>query len=82
MEIYRYATYRYRQLTLWVRHTGKKVWVTDYKFNNKRQSYTIGKYPVISLLQARQQHQEIGSYKFRVGKWRFCEEKSSLPVSK
>ncbi len=46
-------------LRLWVRHTGTKVWVTDYKFNGKRQSLTIGKYPAISLAQARLQHQQI-----------------------
>ncbi len=46
-------------LRLWVRHTGNKVWVTDYKLNGKRQSLTIGKYPRISLAQARLQHQQI-----------------------
>lgn len=46
-------------LRLWVRHTGNKVWVSDYRFNNKRQSLTLGKYPLLSLAQARQQHAHI-----------------------
>ncbi|WP_434353572.1 integrase arm-type DNA-binding domain-containing protein [Psychrobacter sp. HD31] len=46
-------------LRLWVRHTGNKVWVSDYKFNGKRQSLTLGKYPILSLAQARQKHQHV-----------------------
>ncbi|MHA1178254.1 tyrosine-type recombinase/integrase [Psychrobacter faecalis] len=46
-------------LRLWVRHTGSKVWVSDYKYNNKRQSLTIGKYPTMTLADARQRHNEI-----------------------
>lgn len=46
-------------LRLWVRHTGSKVWVSDYKYNNKRQSLTIGKYPTMTLADARYRHNEI-----------------------
>ncbi|WP_198333343.1 tyrosine-type recombinase/integrase [Psychrobacter aquimaris] len=46
-------------LRLWVRHTGNKVWVSDYKYNNKPQSLTIGKYPAMSLADARQRHSEL-----------------------
>lgn len=46
-------------LRLWVRHSGNKVWVSDYKYNNKRQSLTIGKYPTMSLADARQRHNDI-----------------------
>ncbi|WP_296405938.1 integrase arm-type DNA-binding domain-containing protein [Psychrobacter sp.] len=46
-------------LRLWVRHTGTKTWVSDYKFNNKRQSLTIGTYPNITLAEARQRNLEI-----------------------
>lgn len=46
-------------LRLWVRHTGTKVWVSDYSFNGKRQSLTIGKYPSMTLAEARQRNLEI-----------------------
>ena len=46
-------------LRLWVRHTGKKVWVSDYSFNGKRQSLTIGKYPAMSLADARTRNSDI-----------------------
>ena len=46
-------------LRLWVRNTGSKVWVSDYKYADKRQSLTIGKYPVMSLADARQRNQQI-----------------------
>ncbi len=46
-------------LRLWVRSTGSKVWVCDYKHADKRQSLTIGKYPVMSLADARQRNQQI-----------------------
>jgi integrase len=46
-------------LRLWVRSTGSKVWVCDYKYANKRQSLTIGKYPAMSLADARQRNQQI-----------------------
>lgn len=41
-------------LQLLVRVTGSKVWVKSYRFNNKQQTVTLGKYPEISLAQARQ----------------------------
>lgn len=46
-------------LRLWVRHTGTKVWVSDYRFADKRQSLTIGKYPHMTLAEARQRNLEI-----------------------
>ena len=46
-------------LRLWVRSTGSKVWVCDYKYIDKRQSLTIGKYPAMSLADARQRNQQI-----------------------
>lgn len=46
-------------LRLWVRHTGTKVWVSDYRFADKRQSLTIGKYPSMTLAEARQRNLEI-----------------------
>ena len=46
-------------LRLWVRSTGSKVWVSDYKYADKRQSLTIGKYPAMSLAGARQRNQQI-----------------------
>ena len=46
-------------LRLWVRSTGSKVWVCDYKYADKRQSLTIGKYPAMSLADARQRNQQI-----------------------
>lgn len=46
-------------LRLWVRSTGSKVWVSDYKYANKRQSLTTGKYPAMSLADARQRNQQI-----------------------
>ena len=45
-------------LRLWVRSTGSKVWVCDYKYADKRQSLTIGKYPAMSLADARQRNQQ------------------------
>ncbi len=46
-------------LRLWVRSTGSKVWVSDYKYADKRQSLTIGKYPAMSLADARQRNNQI-----------------------
>lgn len=46
-------------LQLWVRHTGNKVWVSAYRWQGKQQSLTLGKYPVITLQQARQRNLEI-----------------------
>src|SRR5699024_12723841 len=46
-------------LRLWVRSTGSKVWVSDYKYADKRQSLTIGKYPAMSVADASQRHKQI-----------------------
>lgn len=46
-------------LELWVRHTGNKVWYVDYTYQGKRKEQTIGKYPAISLAQARAKNIEI-----------------------
>ena len=46
-------------LQLWVRHTGNKVWVSAYRWQGKQQSLTLGKYPLITLQQARQRNLEI-----------------------
>jgi integrase len=46
-------------LQLWVRHTGNKVWVSAYRWQGRQQSLTLGKYPVITLQQARQRNLEI-----------------------
>ena len=46
-------------LQLWVRHTGNKVWISAYRWQGKQQSLTLGKYPVITLQQARQRNLEI-----------------------
>ncbi len=46
-------------LRLWIRHTGTKVWVSDYTFHGKRRSFTHGKYPIISLAEARIAHQHL-----------------------
>lgn len=46
-------------LQLWVRTTGSKTWVLDYRLNGKRQNLVIGKYPAISLQQARLKNNEV-----------------------
>lgn len=43
-------------LFLLVKPSGYKSWKYDFRINNKRGSYTIGKYPDISLKQARKEH--------------------------
>lgn len=48
-------------LELWVRHTGNKVWYVDYTYQGKRKELAIGKYPALSLAQARQKTLEIKS---------------------
>lgn len=40
-------------LQLWVRPTGTKTWVQSYRWQGKQTNITIGKYPDISLQQAR-----------------------------
>lgn len=46
-------------LRLWVRHTGNKVWVSDYTYHGKRESLTLGKYPAMTLQQAREANNAI-----------------------
>lgn len=48
-------------LQLWVRHTGNKTWISAYRFAGKQQSLTIGKYPEISLAEARVANEHIRS---------------------
>jgi integrase len=43
-------------LFLLIKPSGYKSWKYDFRINNTRGSYTIGKYPDISLKQARQEH--------------------------
>ena len=46
-------------LQLWVRTTGSKTWVLDYRLNGKRQNLVIGNYPAMSLQQARLKNNEV-----------------------
>lgn len=46
-------------LQLWVRTTGSKTWVLDYRLHGKRQNLVIGKYPAMSLQQARLKNNEV-----------------------
>lgn len=46
-------------LQLWVRTTGSKTWVLDYRLNGKRQNLVVGKYPAMSLQQARLKNNEV-----------------------
>lgn len=43
----------YESLYLYITPTGTKSWRYDYQFNGKRKTLTIGKYPHISLSEAR-----------------------------
>lgn len=43
----------YESLYLYITPTGTKSWRYDYQFNGKRKTLTIGKYPYISLSDAR-----------------------------
>ena len=45
-------------LHLMVNPTGSKVWKYDYRIDGKKGTYTIGKYPEISLKEAREYHLE------------------------
>lgn len=45
-------------LYLLVNTTGSKLWRYDYRFQGKRKTLAIGKYPDVSLAQARERHQE------------------------
>ena len=46
-------------LQLWVRHTGNKVWISAYRWQGKQQTLTIGKYPAMSINDARQRNIQI-----------------------
>ena len=46
-------------LQLWVRHTGNKVWISAYRWQAKQQTLTIGKYPAMSINDARQRNIQI-----------------------
>lgn len=46
-------------LQLWVRHTGTKVFYSAYRFQGKQQQIQLGKYPVLSLADARSLNQTI-----------------------
>lgn len=41
-------------LYLYINTTGGKLWRFDFAFNGKRRTLSIGKYPVISLAEARE----------------------------
>ena len=49
-------------LHLQVKPSGYKCWKYDYRLNNSRGTYTIGRYPDISLKQARERHREAREY--------------------
>ena len=42
-----------------VKTNGSKLWRFNYKFDGKEQTYSIGSYPEISLLNARQKREEL-----------------------
>ena len=46
-------------LQLWVRHSGNKVWVSAYRWQGKQQTLTLGKYPILTLQDARKRNLEI-----------------------
>ncbi len=46
-------------LQLWVRYTGVKSWISAYRWQGKQQTLTIGKYPNMSLADARQHNSEV-----------------------
>lgn len=46
-------------LQLWVRHTGNKVWISAYRWQGKQQTLTLGKYPILTLQDARKRNLEI-----------------------
>lgn len=50
-----------RGLYLFVFPTGGKIWKYRYKWLNKEQTYTIGEYPLISLLEARTEREKLKS---------------------
>jgi integrase len=45
-------------LYLWVKPTGGKLWRWSYRFDSKEKLMSLGKYPDVSLAQARERHTE------------------------
>ena len=45
-------------LYLWVKPTGGKLWRWSYRFEGKEKLMSLGKYPDVSLAQARERHAE------------------------
>jgi hypothetical protein len=45
-------------LYLWVKPTGGKLWRWSYRFEGKEKLISLGKYPDVSLAQARERHAE------------------------
>ncbi len=45
-------------LYLWVKPTGGKLWRWSYRFDGKEKLMSLGKYPDVSLAQARERHTE------------------------
>ena len=45
-------------LYLWVKPTGGKLWRWSYRFEGKEKLMSLGKYPDVSLAQARERHTE------------------------
>ncbi len=45
-------------LYLWVKPTGGKLWRWSYRFDGKEKLMSLGKYPDVSLAQARERHAE------------------------
>jgi len=54
-----YKLYDGEGLVLRINPAGKKTWLYDYKLNNKRNTYTIGEYPLFSLKEARDKKDEL-----------------------
>lgn len=48
-------------LYLYVSPSGGKLWRFDYRFDNRRKTLAVGKYPDLSLLDARDKHREARS---------------------
>jgi integrase len=54
-----YKIYDGEGLILRINPSGKKTWLYDYRLNNKRNTYTIGEYPLIPLKEARDKKDEL-----------------------
>lgn len=53
-----YKLYDFEGLHLFVKTNGSKLWRMDYRFAGKPNIYSIGKYPLVSLAQARTEKDE------------------------